>query len=141
MIDPIRTFLLLCPYFTELKKIGVDFLSKDTDTASIETIPTQEPVIEKYLDGSSLNRLLFHFKARFNYADEVANNIANINFFENLSEWVEEQNNNDKLPTLGTKKYATKLRVLSNAYLFDTPETMDNAEYAIQFELEYMKEV
>jgi hypothetical protein len=140
MIEALLTYLKTCPHLAELKRLKVDFLSAEPGNGSIETIPLQEPIIRTWIGGGGEYRYMFYFKARFLYSEEVTTNIANINFFENFQKWLDDQSENGNLPVLSDDCTATKIRAIGSGYLASNPETMDNAEYAIQCELIYEKE-
>ena len=72
------------------------------------------------------------------YSQERLQNIENSVFYENFSDWVEEQSQAGNLPELPEGMEAQELKVLSSGYLFDG--SMSNARYQIQLQLKYYKE-
>lgn len=140
VIESIRNFIKKCPYLEEFEgaiRIGIDYLSNDTTTYSIEKVPCN-PIIKKYVDGSCKKQELFIFTSRESYGQDVFNNLENINFYEKFAEWIEEMNIKGELPLLDNKKEAEKLEVTSNGYAFQTD--VDKAQYQIQLRLIYIEE-
>jgi hypothetical protein len=139
MIEAIRTFMLTCPHLNDMEKMGIDYLPGDPINCSIDEVPV-EPIIQSFIDGSSERQLVFNFDSRLYYSAETINNIENSSLYENISDWLEEQSKAGNLPILPSGKIATKIEALSNGYLYDTPESMDNARYRLQCRLIYEKE-
>lgn len=77
---------------------------------------------------------------RFAYSKELAMNIKNSNFFQELEEWIINNNENDILPDLGDEYQALSLRVTSNGYLMGISPDGRTGQYQINLELTYEKE-
>lgn len=141
LIESIREFIKECPYLEDYlgatkPKVGVDYLSDEIICYSIERVPCN-PIIKKYVDGSSKKQELFVFSSRESYGPDVFNNLENINFYEKFASWIEEQNSNKNLPKLTGKYEAEKLEVTTNGYAFQTD--VDKARYQIQLRLTYFE--
>jgi hypothetical protein len=95
--------------------IGVDFLGPDLVGYSIVTMPGATK--EQYLSGGSSRTFPFALQAALSTADDTAR-VENGGFFEALSDWLDEQNEADNLPTLPTGKTADKLEALDCGYLY-----------------------
>lgn len=138
IIESIRSFIKQCPFLEEFEgavRIGVDYLDSESTTYSIEKVPCN-PIIKKYVDGSSKRQEQFIFASRESYGQDIFNNLDNINFYEKFANWIEENNNNEKLPILDNKE-SLSLEVTSNGYAFQTD--IDKAQYQIQMKLIYME--
>lgn len=116
-------------------KINVNYLDGENDSFSIEEVPCN-PIIKKYLDGSTLRQYQFVFCGREPYGAEILQNIENSTFYEDFANEIEEKNNNDVLPTLEGME-ATSLEITSNAYTVSVTE--DTAMYQINLNLKYYK--
>lgn len=137
LMESVRNFIKQCPHIDTFTTIlGVDFLSKENESYSIEEIPCT-PVLKKYIDGSSTCQYLFIFLSRKAYGNDVLNNLDNLGFFELFKTWLEEQSKLKNLPKLDKYK-SLKIEALTNGYAFDTD--VDNARYQIQCKLTYFKE-
>ena len=139
IIESVKNFILTCPYLAELAAVNVDFLPDSPDTYSIEEVPTSS-VIRTYLDGSQERQYVFVFASRFYYSDETKNNIENSGFYEDFSDWLDEQSQNGNLPIMRDGLTPTKIEAISSGYLFDISGDLSNARYQIQCRLIYDKE-
>ena len=119
-------------------RLDVDFLGEDADTYSIDTIPSEE-VIKRYKDGGCVKQFQFAVSSRRFYDQNIAQNIENLKFFEDLGAWVEERAKARKLPVMDSGKTAQKIVVTSTAYPFIISED-GKARYQMQMRLEYYKE-
>lgn len=73
IIDSIRKFIRTCPYLQEFDgavKVNVDYLGEESTAYSIEETPC-EPIIKKYVDGSSIRQFEFIFCSRESYKSEA----------------------------------------------------------------------
>lgn len=139
IIESIRDYIKTCPYLTELAKVNVDFLPDDPTTYSIEQTPT-EPILKKYMDGSTDRQCTFIFACRMHYSDETMNNITNSGFFEKFQNWLYDNSENEILPKLDAGLTAERIEAISSGYLFDISGDLSNARYQIQCRLLYEKE-
>lgn len=139
IIESLKSYILTCPYLAALSAVNVDFLPESPDTYSIEQVPANS-VIQTYLDGSSVRQFVFVFASRFYYSDEIMNNINNSGFYENFSNWLDEQTENGNLPTMSVGLHPSKIEAMSSGYLFDISGDLSNARYQIQCRLIYDKE-
>lgn len=119
-------------------RLDVDFLGEDADTFSIDTIPSEE-IIKRYKNGGCVKQFQFAVSSRRFYDQNITQNIENLKFFEDLTEWVEAQARARKLPNMGEGKTAQKIIVTSTAYPFIVSED-GKARYQLQMRLEYYKE-
>lgn len=137
IIDSIRKFILQCPHLDELAKgVNVDYLDEDITSYSIEEAPTN-PIVKRYIDGSSERQFEFIFASRESYGPEALQNIENSGFYEHFADWIEEKNKEGELPALERGLQARKIECTSTGYAFQTDE--DRARYQIQLRLTYFK--
>ena len=138
----ISVLLMMAKYFIgcELLKDGalrVDYLGEKPVEYTIEVLPC-DPVVKRYLGGSTVRQYLFAFGSREFYSQERLQNIQNSAFYELLADWVETRSMSGILPELPDGMEAQQLEVVSSGYLFDG--SMTNARYQIQLRLLYFKE-
>lgn len=138
IIESVKNFILTCPCLAELA-VHVDFLPEAADTYSIEEVPVNS-VLKTYLDGSQERQFVFVFASRFYYSDETRNNIENSGFYEDFSDWLDEQTKSGNLPMMRNGLTPTKIEAISSGYLFDVSGDLSNARYQIQCRLIYDKE-
>ena len=136
IIDALEKYFIGC----ELLKDGalrVDYLGEKPVEYTIEVLPC-DPVVKRYLGGSTVRQYLFAFGSREFYSQERLQNIQNSAFYERLADWVETKSMSGVLPELPDGMDAQQLDVVSSGYLFDG--SMTNARYQIQLRLLYFKE-
>lgn len=136
IIDALEKYFIGC----ELLKDGalrVDYLGEKPVEYTIEVLPC-DPVVKRYLGGSTVRQYLFAFGSREFYSQERLQNIQNSAFYERLADWVETRSMSGILPELPDGMEAQQLEVVSSGHLFDG--SMTNARYQIQLRLLYFKE-
>lgn len=136
IIDALEKYFIGC----ELLKDGalrVDYLGEKPVEYTIEVLPC-DPVVKRYLGGSTVRQYLFAFGSREFYSQERLQNIQNSAFYERLADWVETRSMSGVLPELPDGMEAQQLEAVSSGYLFDG--SMTNARYQIQLRLLYFKE-
>lgn len=139
IIECIKDYFKGCPYLND-KDINIDFLGDDEEAFSIEEIPA--PIItKKFIDGSKEKQCLFVLASRLFFGGlENQQKIDNLHLFEKISNWLEDNTENDVLPTLNDKQTATSIETLSSGYLFGTDKVNKYARYQIQCKLIYFEE-
>lgn len=116
-------------------RLGVDFLGEDADTYSVDTIPCEE-VLKRYKDGGTMKQFQFAVSSRRFYEQNIKQNLSNLQFFEDLTAWVEKKARTRELPTMDNGRQPLKIVVTSTAYPFVVSED-GKARYQIQVRLEY----
>jgi hypothetical protein len=118
-------------------RLDVDFLPEDADTYSIDTIPCEE-IIKRYKDGGTVRQFQFAVSSRRFYEQNIKQNLSNLQFFEDLTEWVEGKARSRELLLMDKGRTAQKIVVTSTAYPFIVSED-GKARYQIQMRLEYFQ--
>lgn len=135
MIEKIKEYFLQnVTLAQEFENILIDFLGDEATTYSIEPIPT-ENVVRQYVDGSSLNQLVFQFGSREFYDNGVAQNINNLDFYEKFQNEIETNNKNGVLPDI---EGIQSIECLNNGTIQDVQS--GTAKYVIQMRITYEKE-
>lgn len=125
-----------CEILADDYPLNVDFLGDEDNQYCIEVVPST-PVITKYTDGSTKNQYLFIFASRESYSEDEINNMKNLEFYEKLEGWIENQSMNDHLPQLPAGYTPLSCEVLSSGYVMDNDTK--TARYQIQCRLKYIK--
>ena len=115
--------------------INVNYLADEDDSFSLEEVPCN-PVVKKYIDGSSLRQYQFIFTSKEPYSEEILQNIDNSSFYEDFANEIEEKNNKGDLPVLDNLE-ARSIEVTSSPYCVRATE--DKAIYQINLNLKYYK--
>ena len=136
IIESVREYIgnLSC-MSTFTNAININYLSDDDDSFSIEEVPAQ-PIVKKYVDGSSLRQYQFIFTSKEPYSEEILQNIDNSTFYEDFANEIEEKNNKGDLPLLDNLEVRS-IEVTSSPYCVRATE--DKAIYQINLNLKYFK--
>lgn len=138
-LKSVRDWLRTCPTLSLLSRLNIDVLPSDEGAYSVEEMPAA-PIVRQFLDGSSERQLLFAIRARFAYSVEAAQAIENLELFDAIQSWMDEQCSEGNLPTLSDGCTATKVEATTYGYLFDVEDSVGLAVYQIQCRLSYDKE-
>lgn len=118
-------------------RLAVDFLPKQAQTYSVDSVPCKEEV-KRYLDGSSIRQFLFELSSREFKGEDIGQNVDNLAFYEAFSAWVLCQDRARSLPDLGEGRTARKIEVTTSGYPFHADD-QGTARYQIQLRLEYFQ--
>ena len=110
----------------------MDYLP-DEMAYSIDTLPT-DPVYKEYVDGGKIYQLEYAFTSKEPCDGNTLTMLGNTQFYQQLSSWVEEQDDAEELPEL-LGYHAISNRVISSGYLYDADA--DLGKYQIQMRLLY----
>lgn len=143
IIESIRNYIMQYPNlkeFDNILDIYVDY-SKDSEatTYTIEEGVTDNPIKKRYTDGSTIREFLFVFLSVEFYGSEAQQNIDNLGFFEEFSQWLEYNTDNGILPIMAEGKEARSIEALTNGYLFNNATNGETARYQIQCKLKYLQ--
>lgn len=137
IIESLRDYFLLCDLLKG-GKLNIDFLGGDKEY-SIDPLPA-DPIIKKYVDGGTVRQFQFAFTSKDRFDGNALTGIENSGFYQQLSEWVENNNKNAVLPDMNSSKHIPiTVEIMSSGYLFDMDA--NHARYQIQCRLVYEQEV
>lgn len=137
IINKVREYFISCPLIDLDKRIRVDYLGVEEVEYTIDSVPV-EPIVKQYADGGALKQFVFVFGSREYYGSDEVQNMENSGFYEQFSNWLEEQSNLGVLPKLSGNKVARRIEATTQGYLFDSSESM--ARYQIQCRLTYYED-
>jgi hypothetical protein len=101
---------------------------------SIEPTPIS-PTNTDFIDDSGIKQFAFIFASRESYGQETIQNMLNTEFYEDFSNWIEEQDNEGNLPDI---EGIESIECTSTGYAYQTG--IDTARYQIQLRITYYKE-
>lgn len=136
IVDRLIEFIDKCPYLDDLVSIKADYCNENAISYCIETSSSSK-VVETYIDGSKVLKLPFMFSSKEIMSDYDDTNVENMIFYENFSNWIEEQNSKGNLPVLGGNLSAISIEVVSHGYVVQSEA--DRGRYEIQLKLKYYK--
>ncbi len=135
IIQSLRDYFLTCPLM-DGTRINVDYLPDEGMEYSIDTTPATE-VVKTYTNGDTLRQYLFIIGSVNDYGSDVLQNIANSGFYEQLADWLEEQDDKENFPVLPKGMTPTLIKAQSTGYLFTT--SPNSGKYQIQCKLNYIQ--
>jgi hypothetical protein len=131
MIEEIRKYLIKEKILNKENKINVDFLGEEPTEFSIEKLSVN-PILETYIDGSTLRQLQFRLVSCESYGQEVSQNIQNNTFYEFLYKMIEDKNKQKILPEISGIE---KIECLNDGSIVDA--TTNTARYSILMRITY----
>lgn len=136
IIQGITDYFLGCP----LLKDGVFYVDALGDEPVGYTIEPgiTSPMVQEYIDGSSIRQHQFNFGSREYFSLDRLQNIQNSTFYEKLCDWIEEQSKAGILPDMPKGCQPEFIKVQAPGYMFDA--SMTTARYQVQLVLQYFKE-
>lgn len=133
MIEKIRKYLIENEIVDEECRVNVDFLGENPTEFAIIPIAVN-PILKKYIDGSSLRQYQFELISCNYYGADVMQNMANSKFYEELYDKIESNNDDGILPDI---KGIESIECLNNGAILDV--TTNTARYSIQMKITYEK--
>ncbi len=133
MIEEIRKYLIENKIVDEECRVNVDFLGENPTEFAIIPIAVN-PILKKYIDGSSLRQYQFQLISCSYYGADVLQNMANSKFYEELYDKIESFNDEGVLPDI---KGIESIECLNNGAILDA--TVNAARYSIQMRITYEK--
>ncbi len=143
IIECIKEYFKTCPYLNELSQINVDYLNmdaKDREYWSIE--PLEVPIIlKRNVLGTKTERqcqFILASRSFFNPLKDTQN-IENLHLFENIAEWIYQNNRKKIFPTLNDGETVMSFEVMTGGYLYGVDKSNTIARYQMQCRLTYEK--
>ena len=133
MVEKIRKYLIENEIVDEECRVNVDFLGENPTEFAIIPIAVN-PILKKYIDGSSLRQYQFQLISCSYYGADVLQNMANSKFYEELYDKIESFNDEGVLPDI---KGIESIECLNNGAILDA--TVNAARYSIQMKITYEK--
>lgn len=135
IMEEVRRFLRTYPPLAE-GRLHVDFLPAQAQSYSVEAVPAQE-VIRTYVDGSTVRQFLFVVASREFFGDKIKQQLDNLSFYGDFSEWLRGQTAAGRLPDLGEGRTALLMETTTSGYAMAAEASM--ARYQIQCRMEFFQ--
>ena len=137
IISALATYLATYSGLETGAPVWVDYLGPKPTEYSVAPLSGTK-VIERYLDGGSLREFSFAFRVAASTSDN-AERINTLEFYEAFSDWLDAQTEAGTLPTLGTKKKASRIEALEDGYLFEQGQS-ETGDYQVVCKITYEQE-
>ncbi len=138
-ISKIIDFLSEADVFSNKPKIKVDYLGDKIDNYSLEAVPA-ERILHKFIDGSKEKQKIFVFASRKTYSQDDIENLENYKLFENLAEWIEQQNDEENYPDVSEIENIEEIEaieIMDSPYIAAVSET--EARYQMEIRITYLQ--
>ncbi len=138
-ISKIIDFLSKADVFSNKPKIKVDYLGDKIDNYSLEAVPA-ERILHQFIDGSKEKQKIFVFASRKTYSQDDIENLENYKLFENLAEWIEQQNDEENYPDVSEIENIEEIEtieIMDSPYIAAVSET--EARYQMEIKITYLQ--
>lgn len=136
MIEKIRDYISTCPYLIEYTELLVNYLAPNSATYSVNEGQGYDPIVDTYTNGNKEMQFIFTLDSRLVWNENLENNIKNSKFFENFSNWLENNDDNGIFPNVNGIIPET-IRATSNGFIYATDS--NEAIYRIECIFTYLK--
>lgn len=129
-------WLIACPHVSDLF-----FVFSQTDDGDISLTPS-ESIVQEYINGGSLRTydVAVTGSSSCTFEPNEVETIMNLVDFEQLGEWVEEQNEKRNFPVFPVGSIVQEIRVLPNESGFVVAQDEKGCKFMLQFQIDYVKE-
>lgn len=118
-------------------RINVDCLPAELATYSLDSDPSY--TVSTYLDGTQAVERTYVIASREAIGDDIAQNTANLEWYDGLAAWIRRQRRARNWPDIGKGRTVSNISVVSTPYPFVVNEDGE-ARYQIQIKLNYYEE-
>lgn len=136
MINAVKEYIKKCPLIKG-NAINVNYLGDKPVKYTIDNVPAS-PVIKRYIDGGTQRQYIVVFASKEYYGEDVLNQMETARFFDEFSQWIEENNKNRVYPDFGGGITPGSVLVTSSGYLYDV--SGKSARYQMQLKFIYYKD-
>lgn len=129
-------WLMQCPHITDLF-----FVFSQTDDGDVSLTPS-ESIVQEYISGASFRTydVAVTCASKCTFEANEIETIVNLVDFEQLGEWVEEQNEIRNFPEFPEGSTVQEIRVLPNEAGFVAAQDESGCKFMLQFQIDYIKE-
>jgi len=109
---------------------------EEAQSYSVEAVPAKE-IVRSYVDGSTVRQFLFVVASREFFGDKIRQQLDNLSFYGDFSEWLREQTMAGSLPNLGEGRKVMLMEATTSGYAMAAEASM--ARYQIQCRMEFFQ--
>lgn len=137
--DNLRKWFRGCQALSADNRFRIDFLSEDPTEYALYAVPTVIKYRENVLGEAipqRIQELNFIFASKEQYGADVQQNLANLGFYDEVVNWVIEQNAERNFPTINE---GTVISIIPTLTQYVAEVGSDSAKYQIQLKLTYKR--
>lgn len=138
LIEAITAYMKTCPHLKDLTSrpvVNVDKVDEKPVNYSISPVPIS-PTLKNYVNGDKQEAYQYLFLLR-GKTDVIEEYVDNHKFYENLSDWMDKQTENNIFPDVEDDKEPEKIETIDVAYLSVNDESGESAVYQITCQFIY----
>lgn len=136
VIDKLREYFSKCELFNGNSPFYTDFNSEEPSNYSLNSLPS--PQSTKDILGNRYCIKNFAITSK-EYTPTDLERIENLGLYENLENWVEEQNYLENFPNLGANIEVTSIAITNAGFLYENDPENNIGLYQIQGQINYTK--
>lgn len=122
------------------KWVSIDWLDNEEVSFSITAVPlTDNGYIGQDILGNKDFIFTVMFSAVFDYSEDLEETIGNSTFFEDLEDWIDDNNKNGVFPSLRVDREPEEVLVVQSPYLFQATPDGRKAQYTVLIQLKYKR--
>lgn len=138
-MENLRQWFRTCPAISDKNRFSVDYLAEDATEYSLISVPTPLKYRENILGEEvpeKIQELEYIFTSRQAYGADVPQNLKNLAFYGQVTNWILEQNAKRNFPEIAEGKV---LSIVPTLTPFAAQVGSDTAKYQIQIKLKYRR--
>lgn len=137
VIDAVRDYIADYAGLEAGAPVWVGYLGSTPVEYSVLPI-AGEKVLEHYVNGGSVRQFPFVFQSAKSTADDLER-LETMGFFEEFADWLEDQTEDEDLPSLDSGKTALSIEAVGWGYLYEQGES-ETGIYQINCTLTYKQD-
>jgi len=124
LTDSLYSFFRSCPYIKN--RLNINRFDAALPNFSINFLP-EIKIVRQYTDGSTIEEIAFNLVCNRHFNTNSSANSDNSSLFENIANWLEEQNQLGNLPS-----FALRISAVSFPSISEGISTIASARYSMK---------
>ena len=137
--EHLRNWFRTCPALAEGNRFRVDYLAENPTEYALYAVPSQINYRENVLGEeipASIQTINYIFASKESYGADVEQNLANLGFYDEVVEWIIEQNALRNFPQINEGRVKSIVPILT---AYPAQIGSDAAKYQIQLRMTYKR--
>ena len=137
--EHLRNWFRTCPALAERNRFRVDYLAENPTEYALYAVPSQINYRENVLGEeipASIQTINYIFASKESYGADVEQNLANLGFYDEVVEWIIEQNALRNFPQINEGRVKSIVPTLT---AYPAQIGSDAAKYQIQLRMTYKR--
>ena len=137
--EHLRNWFRTCPALAEGNRFRVDYLAENPTEYALYAVPSQINYRENVLGEeipASIQTINYIFASKESYGADVEQNLANLGFYDEVVEWIIEQNALRNFPNINEGRVKSIVPTLT---AYPAQIGSDAAKYQIQLRMTYKR--